>query len=103
MIGRPVARAGRRGLIGTAARTAVVAGTATAVSGRVAARQQQRATGQMAEQQPPAAQPPAPEPAPAASTGDSIADQLERLGALQTQGLITAEEFAAAKQRLLGL
>ncbi|OIV37099.1 hypothetical protein BIV57_12730 [Mangrovactinospora gilvigrisea] len=104
MIGRPVVRRGRPGLIGMAARTAVVAGTATAVSGRVAARQQRRAYApQEAEPPQPVAQP-APEQAQQAQpAGDTIPEQIERLAQLQAQGLITPEEFAAGKQRLLGL
>ncbi|GAA2133128.1 hypothetical protein GCM10009760_08960 [Kitasatospora kazusensis] len=101
MIRRPLARAGRPGLLGTAARTAVVAGTATAVSGRVAARQQERAEQQyQAAEPPPPAAPPPTAPAPA---DDSIPAQIERLAALQAQGVLTPEEFSSAKQRLLGL
>jgi hypothetical protein len=105
MIGRPVRRVGRPGLIGAAARTAVVAGTATAVSGRVNARQQRRAAEQSAyeqqqmfEQQQVYQQPSAP-----SAAGGTITDQIERLASLQAQGAISPEEFAAAKQRLLGL
>ncbi|WP_037603501.1 SHOCT domain-containing protein [Streptacidiphilus rugosus] len=105
MIGRRVGRGGRPGLIGTAARTAVVAGTATAVSGRVAARHQQAA----AASQPPVAPPPpaaqapaetAAAPAPGALDDQALAN-LERLGALHQQGMLTDEEFAQAKQRIL--
>ena len=89
---------GRRGpgLIGMAARTAVVAGTATAVSGRVARRQQQQA---MAQQQ--AA--PEPPPPPAADAGDDMAAQLHQLAALRDQGILTDEEFAAKKAQILGI
>jgi hypothetical protein len=106
---------GRRGpgLIGTAARTAVVAGTATAVSGNVARRQHARAVqaneAAAYEQQAAAAQappPPPPAPAPAAAaaapTGQELIDQLSQLGALKDQGILTEEEFAAQKARLLG-
>ncbi|WP_329030599.1 SHOCT domain-containing protein [Streptomyces sp. NBC_01423] len=100
------------GLIGAAARTAVVAGTASAVSGRVQQRQQARFAEQEAAQQPvqpaapqPAApQPAAPQPAapqPAASQGDDIIGQLERLAALKEQGVLTEAEFEAQKARLL--
>jgi hypothetical protein len=85
MIGRRPARGGRPGLIGIAARTAVIAGTASAVSGRVAGRQLERQ-----------AQPPA-----RADLDDEAVGQLERLGSLYAQGLLTAAEFAAAKQRVL--
>lgn len=95
-------RVGRPGLIGLAARTAVVAGTATAVSGGMARRQQSRAAEQAEaaayEQQqvaPPAA------PAPAAGGVDIVAE-LQKLGALHQQGLLDDAEFAAAKARLLG-
>jgi hypothetical protein len=88
------------GLIRGVARTAVVAGTATAVSGRVARRQGQRwaqqEQGQYAEQAPPPA--PAPAAAPAA---DPIA-QLKELGELRDQGVLTEAEFAAQKAKILG-
>ena len=103
MIGRRLSRGGRPGLIGVAARTAVVAGTATAVSGRVAARHQQQAA--QAAPQPVAEAAAAPAPAPAAEAApvldDQALSQLERLAALHTQGMLTAEEFSAAKQRVL--
>jgi hypothetical protein len=92
------------GLLRMAARTAVVAGTATAVSGRVARRQAARYDQQDAQQY---AQEPqyAPEPqqyAPPAEEDDSTA-QLQKLAALHTQGVLTDEEFAAAKAKILGL
>ncbi|WP_116999939.1 SHOCT domain-containing protein [Desertimonas flava] len=100
---RPFVRAGRPGLIGTAARTAVVAGTATAVAGRVAQRQQAHATqaaeAQAYEQQQAAAR--SGPPAPSAGTGDIA--ELQRLADMHSQGLLTDDEFAAAKSRLLGL
>ncbi|WP_042378271.1 SHOCT domain-containing protein [Streptacidiphilus melanogenes] len=104
MIGRPLARASRPGLIRTAGRTAVVAGTATAVSGRVARRQQERAEAAEAQAAPPPAPAPAaPAPAPASGggPGDTI-EALERLAALRQQGLLDDAEFAAAKAKLLG-
>jgi hypothetical protein len=101
MIGRRIARGGRPGLIGTAARTAVIAGTATAVSGRVANRQMtNQAAQQQAADQQQAAQPPQPAASPAMD--DEAINQLERLSSLFAQGHLTAEEFAAAKQRVLG-
>ncbi|SDU73185.1 SHOCT domain-containing protein [Jiangella alkaliphila] len=97
------------GLLRGMARTAVVAGTATAVSNRVSRRQAQRWQGQEYEQQAQAAyaaQPPpapaAPAPAPAAPAEDSLSDQLARLADLKAQGVLTDEEFTAAKARLLG-
>jgi hypothetical protein len=90
------------GLLRGVARTAVVAGTATAVSNRVSRRQANRWASQdeqqYAEQQQYAAPPPAPEPAPAQ---DNIA-QLKELAELHTQGVLTDEEFAVQKAKLLG-
>jgi hypothetical protein len=103
---------GRPGLIGTMARTAVVAGTASAVAGGVSARQQRRATeaqeaAAYRQEQPPAAAAPAQTPpmasAPVADTARSQVDQLQRLVEMHGQGLLTDEEFAAAKSKLLGL
>ena len=91
------------GLVGMAARTAVVAGTATAVSGRVARRQQQKYSGQDAaymEQQAAAAQQGAMEAAPAEP--DATA-QIEKLAQLHASGALTDEEFAAAKAKILGI
>jgi len=87
------------GLLRGVARTAVVAGTATAVSGRVSRRQSARWAAQEAPPPPEAAPPPPAAPAaPAAST----IDQLKELGELKSQGVITVEEFAAQKAKLLG-
>jgi hypothetical protein len=83
-----------------AARTAVVAGTATAVSGRVARRQDARYAEQDAQQY---AQEPPPAAAPAAPPEDDATAQLQNLAALHTQGVLTDEEFAAAKAKILGL
>jgi hypothetical protein len=91
------------GLLRMAARTAVVAGTATAVSGRVARRQAARYDQQYApepQQYAPEPQQYAPEP-PAAE--DDATAQLQKLAALHTQGVLTDEEFAAAKAKILGL
>ena len=81
------------------ARTAVVAGTATGVSNRVSRRQAAR----WAEQDAPAYQeqaPPPPQPA-AAAAADPI-EQLKELAKLHEQGVLTDEEFAAQKAKLLG-
>ncbi len=101
-------RGGRPGLIGTMARTAVVAGTATAVSGGVARRQQAKAAqGQEAQAEVQQAAAPAPEPAPAPapagaeSTGDVIS-QLKDLAELKNQGILTDAEFQAQKAKILG-
>ncbi|GAA4731384.1 hypothetical protein GCM10023350_13430 [Nocardioides endophyticus] len=98
------------GLIGGMARTAVVAGTATAVSNRVSRRQagrwnqqaQAEAYQQQQYQQPPPQQyaPPPPAPGPAASSDDLI-ENLQRLGALRDQGILTDAEFEAQKAKLL--
>ena len=88
------------GLVRGMARTAVVAGTATAVSNRVSRRQSQRWAEQDAaayEPEPQAAYAePEPEPEP-----DPI-EQLKQLGELHEQGILTDEEFAAQKAKLLG-
>ena len=92
------------GLIRGVARTAVVAGTATAVSNRVSRRQAQR-WGYMDEPQqaPPQqyAEPQYAAPPPAAPAADPIA-QLKQLAALKDQGILTEEEFAAQKAKILG-
>ena len=80
------------GLLRMAARTAVVAGTATAVSGRVQRRQAARydqQDAQQAQQAPPAE--------------DDATAQLQKLAELHTQGVLTDEEFAASKAKILGI
>jgi len=97
-------RMGRPGLVGTMARTAVVAGTATAVSGGVARRQQakaQQAADAQAYQEQQYAEP-APAPAPAAAPEQDTISQLKELAALKDQGILTEEEFAAQKAKILG-
>ncbi|HET6775564.1 MAG TPA: SHOCT domain-containing protein [Acidimicrobiales bacterium] len=96
------------GLIRGMARTAVVAGTATAVSNRVSRRQAERWQRQEYEQQAQYAAPPPqyaapPPPAAPASGGADMTAELERLATLRSQGVLTDEEFAAAKAKLLGL
>jgi hypothetical protein len=81
------------------ARTAVVAGTATAVSNRVSRRQASRWSEQEQQQAPPPQQPAAAEPAPGG--GASTIEQLRELGELKAQGILTEEEFAAQKAKLL--
>ena len=123
---------GRRGpgLVGTMARTAVIAGTATAVSGAVVNRQQNKQMEKQAEieaqyqaqadsaqvqqmqaqldamqaQQAQAAiAPAAPAPAPAAAAGGSdLLAQLQQLQGLKDAGVLNDAEFAAAKAKLLG-
>lgn len=107
-------RMGRPGLVGTMARTAVIAGTAQAVGGRVAAHQQasaqeqaaaqqaaidQAAAQQLAAQQAAAAAAPPP-PAAAAPVPD-LMEQLTKLGDMKAAGLLSDDEFAAAKAKLL--
>jgi hypothetical protein len=84
-----------------AARTAVVAGTATAVSGRVQRRQAARYDEQDAQQA--AQQAPPPQAAPPQAAEEDDTAQLQKLAALHTQGVLTDEEFAAAKAKILGL
>ena len=118
----PLGRRGRPGLIGMAARTAVVAGTATAVSGSVQRHQQEKAQGQYDQQQYAAAQQqaqidaaaqaaaaqyaqpaPAPAAAPAAPAGGTdIVAELTKLASLKDAGILSDAEFAAAKAKLLG-
>lgn len=93
------------GLLRTAARTAVISGTATAVSGRVARRQAARydqpaqqgtqQQGQQGYQQQPVAQAPAPQ--------DDAVSRLQDLARLHGQGVLSDEEFAAAKAKILGI
>jgi len=119
----PFRRMGRPGLVGLAARTAVVAGTASAVSGGMARSQQRKSQEQYEQQQYEAAQqqaqidaaaqqaaaqyaspgaaPAAPAPAPAAA-GTDVATQLQQLASLMQSGVLSADEFAAAKAKLLG-
>ena len=87
------------GLLRGVARTAVIAGTATSVSNRVSRRQANRWSQQEAEQQQPVYQEPPPPPAPA---GPDPIEQLKELGALHEQGILTDEEFAAQKAKILG-
>lgn len=111
----PIRRVGRPGLIGLAARTAVVAGTAQAVSGGMARNQQARAqqTAQQREYadyqqraqmeaaaQAAATQYAAPAPPSPAQPTDLIGE-LQKLAALHQAGVLTDAEFAAAKAKLL--
>ena len=96
------------GLLRGVARTAVVAGTATAVSNRVSRRQVNRwgargeLPGQQSYAQPdPYQQAPPPAPAPAAPPADPVAE-LRELAKLRDDGILTEEEFAAEKRKILG-
>jgi hypothetical protein len=92
------------GLLRGVARTAVVAGTATAVSNRVSRRQANRwAAQEPYPQETYAAPPPQPAaaPAPAPPSTDDVFAQLERLGRLRDDGVLTDAEFSAQKAKLL--
>jgi hypothetical protein len=93
------------GLLRGVARTAVIAGTATAVSNRVSRRQAERwqrqgtyPYDQPAYEEPPAQYAPPPQPAPQ----QDMVQQLKDLAELKDQGILTEEEFAAQKARILG-
>ena len=96
------------GLVRGMARTAAVVGTATATRNAVNRRQADKnvaAYSQAMEQQAPPPQqyaPPPQEYQPAAPSQDDVITQLERLGNLKAQGILTEEEFAAEKAKLLG-
>lgn len=105
------------GLLRGMARTAVVAGTASAVSGRVqrrqaakfadrdaqiAAQRQQAYDQQVGQQQQPAYQQPAPPPPAAGGISNAAIEQLKELAALKEQGILTEQEFATQKARILG-
>ena len=92
------------GLFRMAARTAVVAGTATAVSNRVSRRQAGRWAQQEEEQQAQQQQQYAPPPAaaPAEADTDDMIAQLKELAKLKDAGVLTEEEFAAQKAKILG-
>ena len=87
------------GLMRMAARTAVVAGTATAVSGRVAHRQAAKYETQAQEQSAQVQAAAAPAPAPE----DAQTAQLQNLANLHAQGVLSDEEFASAKAKVLGI
>jgi hypothetical protein len=98
------------GLIRGIARTAAIAGTASAVNGRVQRRQaskfaeqdaQTAAARQEAYQQQVAQSAPPPAPAPASGGTSDMLEQLKALGDLKAQGVLTEEEFAAQKARIL--
>jgi hypothetical protein len=88
------------GLLRGVARTAVVAGTATAVSNRVSRRQANRWSQQEDAQQQQAPPPQYQEPAPAAPAPDPLA-QLKELGELKASGVLTDAEFEAQKAKIL--
>ena len=87
------------GLVRAMGRTAVVAGTATAVSGRVARRQQQNRAEQDAQAQ--QAAPPAAAPAAASAAGDEIT-QIRTLAGLVDDGILSPEDFVAKVKQVVG-
>jgi len=99
---RGVGRPAQPSLVNTAARTAVVVGTASAVSNKAA-------SNQAAKAQAAAPAPPAPDvaaaaaPAAPAALSDDVYDQLKKLGELREAGILTDEEFQAKKTQILGL
>jgi Short C-terminal domain len=94
------------GLLRGVARTAVVAGTATAVSNRVSRRQANRWADQEQQQYEPQQYEPqqqyAPPAAPAPAAQTDVVSQLKALADLKAQGILTEEEFAAQKAKVLG-
>ena len=106
----PPRRRGRPGLMGTMARTAVIAGTATAVSKGVSGAMTPKpqaepaaapAPAPQAAPAPVAAAPAAPAPAADSSALDAKFAQLAKLGELKNAGVLTEEEFAAEKAKIL--
>lgn len=101
----------RGGVARTVGRTAVVAGTATAVAGGVSRRQSKKAAAeqntQAANQQAAydqgQADAQAPPPAAPPQGGDTGLEELQRLADMKTQGLISDAEYTAAKAKLLGI
>jgi hypothetical protein len=91
------------GLVGAAARTAVVAGTATAVSGRVARRQQRKYADHDAAYTQTQAAAFEQGVESGAGGGQDAAAQIQQLAQLKDQGLLTEEEFAAKKKQILGI
>ena len=87
------------GLIRGVARTAAIAGTATAVSNRVSRRQANKWSQQEPQQS--NEQAPPPPPAPATSGTDDKLAQLKELGELKTSGVLTDAEFEAQKAKIL--
>ena len=85
------------GLLRGVARTAVIAGTATHVSNNVSRRQASRWAAENPQPQQVA------EPVAAASGSDDMYVELEKLGQLKDQGILTQEEFDAKKKQILGL
>lgn len=93
----------RRSLLGSVARTAVITKTASRVAHNEAARAEaRRADAQPQQMQPQQIQPPQVEPVPAAPSTDDVIAQLKQFAELREAGVLTEEEFAAQKAKLLG-
>jgi hypothetical protein len=95
-----IRRAGRPGLLGTMARTAVIAGTAGAVNRGMNRAAENRAQTQ-ADAEAYRQQQTAPPPAAAPAGGDDLIAKLNQLGQLHASGVLSDDEFAAAKAKLL--
>ena len=89
------------GLLRAMGRTAVVAGTATAVSNRVSRRQANRWSQQQPQQQPQYYEEPAQYAQPAAAAAPDPIEQLTKLAELKDQGILTDAEFQAQKAKIL--
>jgi hypothetical protein len=89
------------GLLRGVARTAVIAGTATSVSNRVSRRRANRWAAQEPQYQEPQYQQPPPPPPPPAAPSDDPVQRLTELAQLRDRGILTDEEFAAAKAKVL--
>jgi hypothetical protein len=94
-------RFGRPGLLGLAAGTAVIAGTATAVSGGMRRSQQRRDQQEYEAQQYESSQQGAAAPPPQDAHKSALADDIQNLGDLHASGVLSDDEFAAAKAKLL--
>ncbi|HEY1093820.1 MAG TPA: SHOCT domain-containing protein [Glycomyces sp.] len=96
-----IRRVGRPGLLGTMARTAVIAGTAGAVNRGMNRAAENRARTQADAEAYRQQQQAAPPPAAAPAGGDDMIAKLNQLGQLHASGVLSDDEFAAAKAKLL--
>jgi Short C-terminal domain len=102
MLRRPAVGRGRPGLLGTMARTAVVAGTATATANAVGHRQSRRYQQQAEEEAAPQAAQAQDQPADPTPPGSDMMSQLKQLADMKSAGMLSDQEFTAAKAKLLG-
>jgi Short C-terminal domain len=102
MLRRPAVGRGRPGLLGTMARTAVVAGTATATANAVGRRQSRRYQQQAEEEAAPEAAQAQDQPADSPPSGNDMMSQLKQLADMKSSGMLSDQEFTAAKAKLLG-